>query len=79
MHDQFTAVFETVAAACCDETNIALVDCNLEGMGEKLRVTIFAARDDPCATCAGKAQGFEPTDRITMRKDRRNKNYGNKK
>ena len=45
MLEQFTAVFETVAAACCDETNIAFMDCNLEGMGEKLRVTIFAGSD----------------------------------
>ena len=43
--NEISVILETVAAACCDETNIAFVDCNLEAMGEKLRVTIFAGSD----------------------------------
>jgi len=45
--NEISVILETVAAACCDETNIAFVDCNLEVMGEKLRVTIFAGCDAP--------------------------------
>ena len=45
--NEISVILETVAAACCNETNIAFVDCNLEVMGEKLRVTIFAGCDAP--------------------------------